>query len=257
MKNGKLFVGSIVLAAVALLASSVSAQVKLGEGRWQLVELNGKRLSNSKIYVEFDESRSRISGHSGCNRFFAGYELDGRDLKVDAVGSTKMACMRPGVMETEGEFLKSLADATRLSRSGANLSIFQGDSRTLRFRRSNASVSEPNGLGATTWTLKSIKGVPVTLTKDVPTLNFDLDKKSAGGNSGCNSFGGSFEVNGSSIKFGRMIMTMRACEFEDRMNVEKKFMEGLENADRFELTKDSLTLLKDGEALLVFARSGV
>src|SRR5690606_6558282 len=127
MKNGKLFVGSIVLAAVALLASSVSAQVKLGEGRWQLVELNGKRLSNSKIYVEFDESRPRISGHSGCNRFFAGYELDGRDLKVDAVGSTKMACMRPGVMETEGEFLKSLADATRLSRSGANLSIFQGD----------------------------------------------------------------------------------------------------------------------------------
>lgn len=243
----------VAIFAIAMLASSVFAQANLGGERWQLTELNGKRMSNSRIYVEFDEGQMRVSGHAGCNRFFGGYELEGQSFTVAGVGSTKMACMRPGSMETEREFLKALGSATRLRKNGTNLNLFAAKTRTMRFR---AMPKEPEvGVGDLTamkWMLKSIGNTPVALSKDAPFLNFDAEKKSAGGNTGCNVFGGNYATEGSTIRFSQMISTMRACEFEDRMTIERGFLDGLQNADRYEIAGTKLKIFKGSELLLEF-----
>jgi heat shock protein HslJ len=242
-----------MLAMLAAMVSSVFAQGRVSGVRWQLIEMNGKRFANSRIYVEFDEVRMRLSGHAGCNRFFGGYELTGQVFELAGIGSTKMACMRPGAMEIEAEFLKAVSEATRLRRNGINLSVFQGTTRTIRFRAITKQTSGESGdLTAHKWMLRSIGGRPVDLAEDAPFLNFDASKQSAGGSSGCNVFGGNFEVKGATIKFSQMISTMRACEFEDRMTSERGFLDGLQRATHYEIAGRKLILSNGGEVLLEF-----
>jgi heat shock protein HslJ len=54
-----------------------------------------------KIQIE----HNKIEGSTGCNRFFGTVNLEGYNLSVKNVGSTKMACRD---METETAFLEAL-----------------------------------------------------------------------------------------------------------------------------------------------------
>lgn len=235
-----------------LFGISVSAQTGLGSVRWELSELNGKRFSNSRIYLEFSETEKRITGRAGCNSFSGGYELNNNAFELGGVAATKMVCMRPGTMETESAFLSALGNANRLKKSGRNISFFVGDTRVLRLRAVERAKPEAEDLTAKKWMLRSIGGTAVSLGKDAPFLNFDAEKKSSGGNSGCNVFGGNYEADGPNIKFTGMISTMRACEFEGRMTIERGFIDGLQNADRFEMNSGSLFIYKGSQLLLEF-----
>ena len=84
------------------------------------------------------------------------------------------------------------------------------------------------------------------------TLFFGTDGN-AGGNAGCNTYGGSYTVNGSSLTFGPLISTMMACE-PSIMDQEQAFLKGLGDTKSFEATSDKLTL-KDssGKELAVFS----
>ncbi len=77
-----------------------------------------------------------------------------------------------------------------------------------------------------------------------------IDKKagSIGGNSGCNSFNGPVEIEGSKIKIGMLAATKAYC-----IGVpEHDFFNNLNEADSFILKGDSLKLLKDSKILMVF-----
>ena len=82
---------------------------------WQVSELSGRRVVPSvdrrQPFIIFDGAKTQASGYAGCNRFFGGYELNGKVLKFGPIGATRRAC--PGLEEgVETEFLKAL-DATR------------------------------------------------------------------------------------------------------------------------------------------------
>lgn len=240
------------MVGLVFFAMTTTAQAGLGGVRWELSELNGKRFTNSRVYIEFNETEKRITGHTGCNRMFGSYELIEGAFKLSGAGATKMACMRPGTMETEAAFLKALNDATQVKKSGRNLTFLAGDTRVLRLKAAAQTKPVTGDLTSNRWMLKAIGGTAVNLSKDAPFLNFDAGKKSAGGNSGCNVFGGNYETEGSTIKFSQMISTMRACEFEDRMTIERGFLDGLQNADRFEIKDRRLFIYKSSEILLEF-----
>lgn len=238
-----------------LFAFSANAQNQLGDVRWELTELNGKARKDARVYIEFDEQTGKFSGSTGCNRMFGSFELTGDVFKTSSVGTTKMACMRPGVMEKESAFVKALGAANKLKQSGATLMLYVGNRRVMKLMKKQQRFErEPVTMDLTVkkWMLRSISGKPVSLSKDAPFLNFDSEKRSAGGNSGCNVFGGNYEALGSTIKFSNMIATMRACEFEDRMTIERGFLDGLQNADRFEIKGNKLHIYKAGDVLLEF-----
>ena len=219
-----------------------------------MTEMNGRSIRSSRAYMEFEESASRFSGNAGCNRLFGQYELTGQRFKAKQIGTTKMACLERRVARAETEFLEALKNADRLRRNGDTLTMRGAGERVLRFRRAGRSEREPvtASLTARKWLLRSIDGRPMILRRDAPFLNFDGAKRSAGGNSGCNAFGGEYEALGSSIKFSNIISTMRACEFEDRMTIERGFLDALQAADSFRIEGDKLAILKGGSVLLEF-----
>jgi heat shock protein HslJ len=90
--------------------------------RWKLVELNGQRLSDManppvKVpYMELDSKR-RIAGYSGCNRFFGTYELNPNDrVSFSAMGMTRMACAQENNVEADLMQVLSSADSFVLVR---------------------------------------------------------------------------------------------------------------------------------------------
>ena len=246
--------GFITIIGIAIFALSGHAQSGIGGVRWELTEMNGKGVNNPRAFIEFDESTSRFTGNASCNRIFGGYELAGQRFKAKQVGTTKMACTGNGAAKAETQFLKALKNADRLSRTGNALTIGAAGERVLRFRRARRPEGVPVTRAPTArkWMLRSIGGVPVSLKRDSPFLNFDSARQSAGGNTGCNSFGGEYEAIGESIKFSNMIMTMRACEFEDRMSVQRNFMDSLQAADRFRIAGNKLEILTGVKVVLEF-----
>lgn len=147
----------------------------------------------------------------------------------------------------------SLGAENILKQSGRNLTLHSGKTRVSTFRAS-AVKKEMGSVDLTSrkWLLKAINGKKVYLDTEVPFLNLDSEKKSAGGNSGCNVFGGNYESDGKKIKFSNIISTMRACELEDRMTIERGFFDGLQNAERFELKDEKLFIYKGETLLLMF-----
>lgn len=100
--------------AMAARMSTEPAKPALEGPRWNLVELMGKPVPpanepRGEAYIIFDAQEKRASGSAGCNRFFAGYELDeaaGR-LRFSKAGSTMMACPD---MSVEDAFHKALGE---------------------------------------------------------------------------------------------------------------------------------------------------
>ncbi len=238
---------------IGVFSTDMIAQSKIGRVIWQLAELNGKALAESRVYIEFDDEAKRFSGNAGCNRFFGGYEREGRSFRVNGAGSARMECLQPGAMETESEFLKLLGDATRMRRSGQTLSMFAGGERVLRFKmRENALSASTIDLGSKRWVLKSIGSTPVTIDTTQPFLIFDPVKMSVDGNSGCNGFGGCYPSSGDELAIGDVISTMMACEAEGRMEFERGLFEGPHSASRLEIKDGQLSIYAGSMLLLEF-----
>jgi len=101
--------------------------------RWILIAMGERRVSADKPYIEFDREQHRISGDSGCNRFFGSVQITGASLKISQLGSTKRACLSEDANHLENEFLQTLGKATRFSMETNELRLFAGDSLVLTF----------------------------------------------------------------------------------------------------------------------------
>jgi heat shock protein HslJ len=89
------------------------------------------------------------------------------------------------------------------------------------------------------------------------TLKFGEDGR-ASGSTGCNSYGGTYEVRGDRISFGRLISTKRACLDQNANQQEQQFLAALESANRFRLTSDRLTIFSDrGRNVLNFVSTSI
>ena len=251
MNKGRIKLMLMFLLAAGFGSAYAGAQ-SIGGVKWELRELNGRQLRDSRAFIEFDVSSRRLSGDAGCNRFFGNYTLSRGSFTTSGVGATKRACSDTETMRTENAFLRVLDRATGLTRNGNNLVLFRGETRLARFRADEAGENADAGLGSKKWMLTRIGRSRVNLRRNPPFLNFDTRKKSAGGNSGCNSFGGDYMLEGSTIRFGQMIQTMMACEAEGRMMTERDFMDGLRNANRFELAGNLLRIFRGNRLLLEF-----
>ena len=87
------------------------------------------------------------------------------------------------------------------------------------------------------------------------TLKFGEDGR-ASGSTGCNSYGGTYQVRGDNVSFGRLISTKRACLDQNANQQEQRFLSALETANRFRLSSNRLTILSDrGRSALNFVNN--
>lgn len=88
-----------------------------------------------------------------------------------------------------------------------------------------------------------------------PTAKFGEDGRITG-NTGCNGYGGTYEVRGDTITIGRLVSTRRACLDQNANEQERRFLAGLEAANRFRLSSDRLSIFSDrGRSVLNFVSS--
>jgi heat shock protein HslJ len=98
-----------------------------------------------------------------------------------------------------------------------------------------------------TWRL--IPGIAsYTATREIPTLNFDVNDNQVKGNTGCNSFSGTFVIKGSGLRFNDdFVSTKMACPGYN----EKAFFKNLHRTTRYKVNGDTL-ILKAGQITLSY-----
>lgn len=86
-----------------------------------------KVIANTQTTIQF--STERLSGSAGCNRYFAGYQLENRyDLTIERIGATKMACPNPvGIMQQEHTYLQLLSQAKAYYIRDGQLTLYNED----------------------------------------------------------------------------------------------------------------------------------
>ena len=96
------------------------------------------------------------------------------------------------------------------------------------------------------------KDLPAFKTEEVTGktafISFNKEKQSAGGNGGCNTFGGKLVIKGNHIGITEMISTQMYCEGVQQ--TENDFFSSLRKANRFEIKNNSLFLYQDKLLLL-------
>ncbi len=120
-----------------------------------------------------------------------------------------------------------------------------------------AACSSPNPDIAGEWKLISYgnSANPTPAVPDVDTfINFDLNGE-IGGNVGCNSFGGNYEVSGDTIVFRSIMSTMMYCE---ETSPQEQAVLGLFSDDvklRIQINSNTLTITStDGSSVVNLAR---
>ena len=245
-------------AIVSAFAASALAQAEqIGVRQWKLVQLNGVRVAESSAaYLELNADQTRFIGNAGCNRMFGAVRIQRKRVDFSNIGTTKMACRDRRVQRLESEFIQTLENVDRFERQGNSLELYVRRRIVMRFAApTKRRPEEPSGdvrLEDKKWMLEAIKGVPVAKVGRTAFLVFDKAKRSAGGNSSCNVFGGSYSVSDRTLNITEVIATMRACIEDDRMNIEREFLDGLEKTNRYEIQRGKLMLYQNNRLLLTF-----
>lgn len=101
------------LLAVALLSGCASQPDGLPEERALRVEWIGERplIDRSHLTITLGAD-GRAYGTTGCNHWFASYQLHGQHLRFAQPGSTRKLCA-PALMEQEQRFLEALSQVER------------------------------------------------------------------------------------------------------------------------------------------------
>jgi heat shock protein HslJ len=126
----------------------------------------------------------------------------------------------------------------------------------LVFTTSCATGKKANGtshsLTNTKWVLTNFtdngKNTKVENTRAF--IRFDESKQSVGGNGSCNTFGGSYTLTGNSLTVSKVFSTKMFCQ--DVQKIEDSFLRLLENASRYEIKGNTLTLYNNQGAILQF-----
>ena len=114
--------------------------------------------------------------------------------------------------------------------------------------------TEDRSLAGTTWYLTALgpPGSPTPAAEGVAvTLVFGAANE-IGGSAGCNSYGGTVEIDGEEIMFSSVVSTLMACADTSIMDQEARYFELLNAAERYEHTEGELVITSAGGQALFF-----
>ena len=121
------------------------------------------------------------------------------------------------------------------------------------------SVTASSALVGPRWRLIELDGKPsIAMTGGrEPHLIFSRSDTASrvGGATGCNSMGGHYQADSSSLRFSQMFSTKMACVEEDRMRQEAAFVTALAAVDRYAISGDTLTLSAGDRVVARFVKS--
>jgi heat shock protein HslJ len=90
-------------------------------------------LPDTEITATFDSDNDRVSGSAGCNSYGGAYGINGSQITISELASTKKACLLPGVMEQEQLFLSLMQSAQSFETSITAFTINCANNQQLVF----------------------------------------------------------------------------------------------------------------------------
>ena len=116
----------LLITSTALAMETNSTSFTLPGSAWQVTTFAGQSpLTEHPITFEFD-NEGNIAGDASCNRFGSSCQIEGDQIEVGPLRSTRRAC-EPEVMQQGHKFLALLAAATTWSLDGDNLVLTTPD----------------------------------------------------------------------------------------------------------------------------------
>ena len=108
--------------------------VTLDKTYWRLVAVDGAPVppgtGRREPNIHFDSEKKRVTGYSGVNSFFGGYDTTSGGLRFSHMASTRMAGP-PELMKLEDAFLKALAATTSYRITADELELLDSSGRAL------------------------------------------------------------------------------------------------------------------------------
>lgn len=111
------------------------------------------------------------------------------------------------------------------------------------------SPSGGGSLTGTEWVLTEIRGEPPLGEVEITLV---VDDSTAGGNSGCNYYGGTPQVTAETFRLEDLVATARACEDTRLMDQESDYLSILAQSSAWEIDDETLHLRAETGETLVF-----
>jgi heat shock protein HslJ len=228
-----------------------SAPAGLANTAWTVTTINGGGvIADAPPTIRFSAD-GRISGTTGCNQYSALFSTDGNRITIGALSATEIGCA--GARSTQEQvFLKGLDGAAtwRMTEGGA----LEIDGQVALVAGPGIATSPPPptlgaGLGGTAWNLVEL-GNTADFAHIVPTIEFGADG-SVAGFAGCNTFTGSYTINGSTLALGPLATTKIGC-VRPASAVESDYLAALTGVTSWEIGADGRLAL-GGAVRLRFA----
>lgn len=121
---------AIVAGGIARAQAVAVPPDPLAGSEWRPVEIRAEAIDDeTSVYVRF-AADGKVSGSSGCNRFFGTYKIAGTELAFSALATTRKACPEP-LMKLEGRFLTALQETRSFERDRTRLVLRNGAGGTM------------------------------------------------------------------------------------------------------------------------------
>lgn len=117
-----------------------------------------------------------------------------------------------------------------------------------------ACAGSSGNLEGTLWRMTSYQDVDGEMVETLPDVKTTAEflEGQVSGNSACNTYNGSYEVDGNKINFGPMMSTMMACP-SPIMEQESGYLAALDLVSTFEVKDKTLTMFNsEGRAVLTY-----
>lgn len=254
-----LAIGLAALAASAMAAPPArtdAGPAQAVEGPvWRLTEVRGldpSLLPTGPQSVTASFAHGRVSGFSGCNRYFGAYQVKQGRIVVDHLAGSMMAC-EPPAMKVEDAFRRALSGSLRPSVAGGQLTLTgAGDAPALRF--SAEPTAKLEGLHSTVTTFNNGRQATISPIAGT-TITLDFEAGVVHGFAGCNTLRGTYTVQGDRIRIGPVATTRRYCSDEGVMQQEREFIAALSSTTTWAFSGAFLDMhRKDGERTLMGTR---
>jgi heat shock protein HslJ len=203
---------SALSASACALRGDDNANGGLANTAWTVISIGGAATIDGAQPTMTFVPDGTVSGTTGCNQYSGSFRTDGDRITVVQMSSTAMMCEGDTGAQERG-FTSGLSGATtwRLAENG-----------NLELSGVTQIVAEPIGpdgppetlplteLPGTSWVLTEMGGT-ADFADIVPTLEFGGDG-TVSGFAGCNTFNGTYTVDGAGLTFGPLGSTKIGCE---------------------------------------------
>ena len=233
------------MAEVALITSCQSTRhatsSSMIEGEWNITEVNGSAIkAHPSPYVGFNTQENRVYGNSGCNNISGNFDFKGKKGQIEfgQMLSTMMSCPDMELEQSILQALNSVACVKSLDKE--HLELCDKNMKPL-LQMERRFYTVPLSEIKCKWRIVTVFGEPISISDQIPFVNFDTENNRISAFAGCNRLSGgirSGEKN--TLTISNVVSTRMACP---DMTAEQNVLTALEQVGSFGISLNGNLLL--------------